>query len=415
MGLFSGSTFNMVAGTLYTYPENFVFGETNKTPEFTKKFPLGKVPAFEGSDGTLLTESNAIAYYVANDELRGGSDAASRAQVVQWMCWADSEVLPASCTWVFPCMGIMQYNKSSTERAKEDIKAALNQLNTHLLTKTFLVGERISLADIAVCCTMINLFKLVLDPAFRKSYVNVTRWFTTVVNQPNVKAVVGSVALCTKMAEFDAKKYAEFSGKGKKEEKPGKGKKEEKKKEAKPEKVEKAETPAAEAPAMPPKKKDPLDELPAGTFNMEDWKRFFSNNPEEEAIKYFWDNFDTTNYSIWRCDYKYNDELTMVFMSMNLIGGMFQRLEKMKKNAFASVCLFGESRKSSLSGIWIWRGQELCFDLCEDWQIDCYSYDWKKLDPTSDDTKAQVKQYFTHDESSKDLEGRAFNQGMILK
>merc|ERR1719193_2543700 len=51
----------------------------------------------------------------------------------------------------------------------------------------------------------------------------------------------------------------------------------------------------------------------------------------------------------------------------------------------------------------------------ENWQIDCYSYDWKKLDPTSDDTKAQVKQYFTHDESSKDLEGRAFNQGMILK
>jgi hypothetical protein len=29
-------------------------------------------------------------------------------QVVQWMCWADSEILPASCTWVFPCMGIMQ-------------------------------------------------------------------------------------------------------------------------------------------------------------------------------------------------------------------------------------------------------------------------------------------------------------------
>merc|ERR1712198_794417 len=126
---------NMVAGTLYTYPDNFraqkaliaakysgaqvtvakdfVFGETNKTPAFLKKFPLGKVPAFEGSDGTLLTESNAIAYYVANDELRGGSDAGARAQVVQWMCWADNEVLPASCTWVFPCMGIMQYNKSS--------------------------------------------------------------------------------------------------------------------------------------------------------------------------------------------------------------------------------------------------------------------------------------------------------------
>merc|ERR1712121_298113 len=169
----------MVAGTLYTYPDNFraqkaliaakysgaqltvakdfVFGETNKTPDFLKKFPLGKVPAFEGSDGTILTESNAIAYYVANDELRGGSDAAARAQVVQWMCMADSEILPASCTWVFPCMGIMQYNKNSTDRAKEDIKSALNALNSHLLTRTFLVGERISLADISVCCTMLIL------------------------------------------------------------------------------------------------------------------------------------------------------------------------------------------------------------------------------------------------------------------
>merc|ERR1712137_1085033 len=164
MGPFKAAA-SMVAGTLYTYPDNFrafkaliaakysgakltvakdfVFGETNKSAEFTKKFPLGKVPAFEGSDGTLLTESNAIAYYVANDELRGGSDAAARAQVVQWMCWADNEVLPASCTWVFPCMGIMQYNKTATERAKEDIKAALKTLNDHLLTKTFLVGERL--------------------------------------------------------------------------------------------------------------------------------------------------------------------------------------------------------------------------------------------------------------------------------
>ena len=108
------ATANMVASTLYKYPDNFraqkaliaakyseaqltvakdfVFGETNKTPDFLKKFPLGKVPAFEGSDETILTKSNAIAYHVANDELRGGSDAAARAQIVQWMCMADNEI-----------------------------------------------------------------------------------------------------------------------------------------------------------------------------------------------------------------------------------------------------------------------------------------------------------------------------------
>jgi len=185
------------SGAELTVAKDFVFGESNKKPEFLNKFPLGKVPAFEGSDGVLLTESNAIAYYVANEELRGGSDAAAKAQVVQWMCMADNEILPASCTWVFPTMGIMQYNKTATERAKEDIKAALKTLNDHLLTKTFLVGERLTLADIAVACTMLSLYKQVLDPAFRKPFTNVNRWFTTVVNQPNAKAVLGQVKLCS--------------------------------------------------------------------------------------------------------------------------------------------------------------------------------------------------------------------------
>merc|ERR1712123_91276 len=400
----------MVAGTLFTYPDNFraqkaliaakysgaqltvakdfVFGETNKTPDFLKKFPLGKVPAFEGSDGVILTESNAIAYYVANEELRGGSDAAARAQVVQWMCMADNEILPASCTWVFPTMGIMQFNKNATERAKEDIKAALKTLNDHLLTRTFLVGERLTLADIAVACTLINLYKQVLDPAFRKPFLNVTRWFTTVINQPNAKAVIGSFTLCSKMAEFDSKKFAEFSGKG--GDKKGK------------EKAPKAE-----------KKKDPLDALPKGSFDLEEWKRFYSNNDEEPSIAWFWDHFDHENYSIWQGDYKYNDELTMVFMSCNLIGGMFQRLEKLKKNAFASACLFGKDNDSSISGIWVFKGQELAFELSEDWQIDYASYEWKKFDSKSEECKKKVAQYWKWE--GADATGRPFNQGKILK
>merc|ERR1712128_192526 len=423
----------MVAGTLFTYPDNFraqkaliaakysgaqltvakdfVFGETNKTPDFLKKFPLGKVPAFEGSDGVILTESNAIAYYVANEELRGGSDAAARAQVVQWMCMADNEILPASCTWVFPTMGIMQFNKNATDRAKEDIKTALKTLNDHLLTRTFLVGERLTLADIAVACTLLNLYKQVLDPAFRKPFLNVTRWFTTVINQPNAKAVIGSFTLCSKMAEFDSKKFAEFSGKGGDKKGKEKAPKAEKKKEPE-KKKEKEVEPEADFP-MEPKKKDPLDALPKGSFDLEEWKRFYSNNDEEPSIAWFWEHFDHENYSIWQGDYKYNDELTMVFMSCNLIGGMFQRLEKLKKNAFASACLFGKDNDSSISGIWVFKGQELAFELSEDWQIDYASYEWKNFDSKSEECKKKVAQYWKWE--GADATGRPFNQGKILK
>merc|ERR1712096_43546 len=216
----------------------------------------------------------------------------------------------------------------------------------------------------------------VLDPAFRKPFMNVTRWFTTVINQPNAKAVIGSFTLCSKMAEFDSKKFAEFSGKGGDKKGKEKAPKAEKKKEPE-KKKEKEVEPEADFP-MEPKKKDPLDALPKGSFDLEEWKRFYSNNDEEPSIAWFWQHFDHENYSIWKGDYKYNEELTMVFMSCNLIGGMFQRLEKLKKNAFASACLFGSDNDSSISGIWVFKGQELAFELSEDWQ------EWKKVQPGQD-------------------------------
>ncbi|KAK4290429.1 hypothetical protein Pmani_036659 [Petrolisthes manimaculis] len=422
-----------VNGTLYTYPENFrafkvlvaaqysrakvnvdknfVFGETNKTDAFLKKFPLGKVPAFETSDGKYIFESNAISWAVANEQLRGKTPM-DQAQVVAWMNFADNEVLPASCTWVFPCLGIMQFNKGNTERAKEDVKKALAALNSHLLTRTFLVGERVSLADVTVCCTLLHLYQYVLEPAFRKPYQNTNRWFNTMVNQPEVKAIIGHFKLCEKMAQFDNKAFAEVQGmikKGGGNEKHDKKEKPQKKEQPKKEEV-------AEPPA--PKSKDPLvkltpDQLPVGTFNMDDFKRFYSNNDENKSVPYFWEKFDADHYSIWYCEYKYAEELSRIFMSCNLIGGMFQRIDKMRKIAFASMGVFGEDNNNNISGVWVWRGHELAFPLSADWTIDYESYDWRKLDPNSEETKKMVELYFKWE--GKDNKGRPFNQGKIFK
>merc|ERR1719446_564476 len=104
----------------------------------------------------------------------------------------------------------MQFNKNATERAKEDVKKAMTALNDQLLHHTYLVGERVTLADIVVACTMIRINRNVLDPEFRKPFGNVNRWFTTIVNQPQVKKVVGAVVLAEKMAQFDAAKFAEL-------------------------------------------------------------------------------------------------------------------------------------------------------------------------------------------------------------
>lgn len=158
---------------------------------------------------------------------------------------------------------------------------------------------------------------------------------------------------------------------------------------------------------------DPFEALPKTTFNYDDFKRCYSNEDEAVSIKYFWEKFDPENNSIWYGEYKYNDELAKVFMSCNLITGMFQRLDKMRKQAFASVCLFGEDNNNTISGIWVWRGQDLAFQLSPDWQIDYDCYTWKKLDASSDETKKMVEQYFSW--TGTDSKGRKFNQGKIFK
>ena len=61
----------------------------------------------------------------------------------------------------------VQFNKTATERAKEEVKKAMEVLDKHLLTRTYLVGERITLADVCVAYAMKMLFENVLEPGFR--------------------------------------------------------------------------------------------------------------------------------------------------------------------------------------------------------------------------------------------------------
>jgi len=355
-----------------------------------------------------LSESVSSCLYLATaagQTQLSGVSAADQASVLQWLMYSGADLRQSVGGWVLPTLESCEgANQGTVNRSKSDLLGRLAALDQFLVTKTFLVGERISLADIGMAVTLLPAFTQVLDQAFRSSHRHLTRWFNTIIHQELVVKVVGTVKLCTKEAEMKqvAKKDA--------------GKKEKKEKAPKPEKKEEPKKKPAEEPMeipSEPKKSDPLDPLPKGTFDLEDWKRFYSNNDEDKSCEYFWSKFDPSCYSIWRGDYRYNNELSMIFMSCNLMGGMFQRLEKLKKNAFASAMLFGENDNSSISAIWVFKGQDLAFELNEDWQVDYSSYEWKKMDPSTTETKTMVEQYWKWE--GQDKEGRKFNQGKIFK
>ncbi|XP_054874054.1 elongation factor 1-gamma-like [Amphiprion ocellaris] len=127
--------------------------------------------------------------------------------------------------------------------------------------------------------------------------------------------------------------------------------------------------------AAEPKAKDPFAHLPKSAFVMDKFKRKYSNEDTMTvALPHFWENFDHEGYSIClqipRGAHPY-------LKSCNLITGMFQHLDKQRKNVFVSVILFGPNNDSCISGSWVFRGQELAFTL-SDWQIDYKSYDMVK-------------------------------------
>uniref|UniRef100_A0A1B6EN33 eEF-1B gamma n=1 Tax=Cuerna arida TaxID=1464854 RepID=A0A1B6EN33_9HEMI len=413
----------MVSGILYTFTEDFhglkaqiaakfcnsdvkvdpkfVFGTTNTSAEFKKHFPSGKVPAFETSSEPklYLTEGNAIAYFVSNENFRGVNDF-EKAEVLKWMNFADSDLVPVSNSLSLPATETSLFNAKVNKLAKEDLAKLMVALEKRLESYTYLVGERITLADISVFCCILNLFKLYFDKKIRNStYPCTTRWFNTILNHSYVKGLV-------KDFSFNEKAVVE-EPKSKKENVPKVAPKADAPKAAAEENGVEDEEPAA------PKSVCPFSLLPAGTFKFDAFKRCYSNEDEATSVKYFWDNFDPENYSIWFCDYKFKDELKKVYMSCNLINGMFQRLEKMRSQSFASMCVFGTDDDNTVSGVWVWRGHDLAFKLSPDWQIDYESYDWKKLDPKSAEDKILIERYLKWEGTDKD--GRKFNQGKIFK
>jgi elongation factor 1-gamma len=368
--------------------------------------PLNKAPALETSEG-VISESNAIARHIARQG-KGlyGNTAYETAAIDQWIEFSANEIELPGSVWVFPILGLIPNNGAATQKAKGDIRKVLEALNKHLVTRTFLVGNRVSLADIVVAMDLYNLYQRVLDTGFRKPFVNVNRWFLTCVNQPEFKAVVGETKLCDKMEV--AKETEVPAEKPKKVEQP---KKETPKKEATPKKETSLEDEAEEEEKKEKKKPNPLDSLPPTSFDLDAWKRTYSNtDTRNEAIPYFWKELDKNGWSIWVGDYKYNDECQKVFMTANLLGGFIQRLDKLRKYGFGSLCIFGEEPNLQVGVCFLVRGQEPPAELaeCDDYE----HYNWRKVDYNNQADIDLVNDYWAWDGN---FGGKKFVQGKSYK
>jgi elongation factor 1-gamma len=296
------------------------------------------------------------------------------------MSFFNSEVLPSLGSWFQPLQGRVPYNKKSVEDAQKKVLQVVSVIEAHLANNTYLSGERITLADLFGTALISRGFQFFFDKAWRAEYPNVTRWYETVYNQPIYTNVAGELNFIDEPTLKNvAPKKAESAPKAPKAAAKPKAK----------EVDDEEEEPVVEV----PKAKHACEALPKPTVPIDEWKRQYSNLDTPVALKWFWENYNPEDYSLWAVDYKYNDELTQVFMTANLIGGFFTRLEASRKYIFGCASVYGAANDSVIKGAFLIRGQDAfpCFDVAPDYE----SYEFTKLDATKPEDREFVNEQWT--------------------
>lgn len=141
-------------GRHYTYVPVDILGGETRTPGFLALNPNGRIPVLTLDDGRVLTESNAILWYLAQGTPYWPAEDFERARVLQWLFFEQYSHEPNIATLRF-WLTVRGTALSETEEAqlpgrREQGERALGVMEQRLATAEWLAGERFGIADIAL-------------------------------------------------------------------------------------------------------------------------------------------------------------------------------------------------------------------------------------------------------------------------
>jgi glutathione S-transferase len=125
----------------------------SRTPEFLAKNPNGQVPLLEAAPGRYLAESNAILWHLASATPLRPDNRIDRAEALQWMFFEQHSIEPnigAAYFWLVLVKGGRDLQQHALEDWMEEGYRSLAVMENHLKHHRFFVGNRYSVADIAL-------------------------------------------------------------------------------------------------------------------------------------------------------------------------------------------------------------------------------------------------------------------------
>lgn len=132
-------------------PVDILRGET-RSEDFLKLNPNGQIPVCVTDTGEVLTESNAILYYLAQDSLYWPAEKLAQTRVLQWLFFEQYSHEPSIAVARF----IKFYQQMPEQRRQEyDLKVkagyrALDVMERHLDQRQYFAADHCSIADISL-------------------------------------------------------------------------------------------------------------------------------------------------------------------------------------------------------------------------------------------------------------------------
>ena len=137
-------------GLAYEWIETGVLNGETRTAKFLAINPAGQVPTVILNDGRPLAQSNAIILHLAEGSALIPADAYDRARMLEWMFWEQYSHEPYVAVARFQMAYLGKTVSELDPKLVERGYGALQRLQDGLVGSDYLVGARVSLADIAL-------------------------------------------------------------------------------------------------------------------------------------------------------------------------------------------------------------------------------------------------------------------------
>ena len=137
-------------GRSFDWIETDILKGESRTLEFLALNPAGQVPLVILDDGRPLAQSNAIILHLAEGSALIPPDAYDRARMLEWMFWEQYSHEPYVAVARFQVRYAGKPVSELEPRLVERGNGALQRLEDGLAASSFLVGQAVSLADVAL-------------------------------------------------------------------------------------------------------------------------------------------------------------------------------------------------------------------------------------------------------------------------